>query len=215
MIYQFINKHLRKVTAVIIFLLFTASMWQLAAAGWIQGKAIIAQQLLDRAWTQTVNNSREDGRKQKAAQGQRHKPWPWADTWPVARLVVPDHDINQIVLAGDSGSSLAFGPGHAFASAAPNTQGLSMISGHRDTHFHFLKYLSINDTILLQTTGKKVAYRVYDLQVVDSMSFTVTADWTEQTLLLVTCYPFDAITAGGPLRYLVYAKQESVIKTKI
>lgn len=213
--YKYINKHLRKVTAMIIVLLFTASLWQLAAAGWIQGKAIVAQQLLDRAWTQTVDNSKQDGRKQKTSHSQKYKPWPWADTWPVARLLVPDHNVNQIVLAGDSGSSLAFGPGHAFASAAPNTQGLSIISAHRDTHFHFLKDLSIDDTIHLQTTDRKDAYRVYDLQVVDSRSFTVTADWTEQTLLLVTCYPFDAITAGGPLRYLVYAKKESVTNTKI
>ena len=25
-------------------------------------------------------------------------------------------------------------------------------------------------------------------------------------LTLVTCYPFDALVAGGPLRYLVFAK---------
>ena len=28
------------------------------------------------------------------------KPWPWADTWPVARLVVPSLGIDQIVLEG-------------------------------------------------------------------------------------------------------------------
>jgi len=26
-------------------------------------------------------------------------------------------------------------------------------------------------------------------------------------LILVTCFPFDAMTAGGPLRYVVFAKE--------
>jgi sortase A len=26
-------------------------------------------------------------------------------------------------------------------------------------------------------------------------------------LILVTCYPFDAIVPGGPLRYVVYARK--------
>ncbi len=40
------------------------------------------------------------------------KPWPWADTHPVARLIAPAQDADVLVLAGASGRTLAFGPGH-------------------------------------------------------------------------------------------------------
>ena len=141
----------------------------------------------------------------------QHKPWPWADTWPVAKLIVPQHHVEQIILAGDSGSSLAFGPGHSFASATPNSAGTTVISAHRDTHFQFLKDIKINETFYLQTAGKTTRYHVYDLQVVDSRTYTIQANNDNQTLVLVTCYPFAALTARGSLRYLVFAMKTSLV----
>ena len=44
--------------------------------------------------------------------------WPWADTWLIARLVVPSLAIDQIVLEGTYGRTLDFGPGHV-ESAGP------------------------------------------------------------------------------------------------
>ena len=184
----------------IIIVLFCTSLWQLAAAGWIQGKAIVAQQLLDYSWQQTLDAADEEG-------AHVHKPWPWADTWPVARLIVPRLDIEQIVVAGDSGSSLAFAPGHSFASAPPGDSGLTMISGHRDTHFRFLQALVIDDRLLLQTKDTTAIYKVSHFQVVDSERYTLAAQAQENSLLLVTCYPFDAITPGGSQRLLVFATE--------
>ncbi|HHO58625.1 MAG TPA: sortase, partial [Thiotrichales bacterium] len=141
-------KHLQKNTPgqlasylgiAVIALLFSISLWQLAAAGWIQAKAIVAQHLLEDAWDST-------GRQNETGV----KPWPWADTWPMARLLVPAQGIDQIVLAGDSGSSLAFGPAFSLASARPGETGLTVISGHRDTHFRFIEKLKRNQTLTLQ-----------------------------------------------------------------
>lgn len=196
--YQYFRRQSRNLSTVIIIGLFAACLWQLAAAGWTQGKAIIAQQLLNHAWKQTANDT-------AIGEERIHKPWPWADTWPVARLTAPQHDIEQIVLAGDTGSSLAFGPGYSLSSAAPNSGGLTMISAHRDTHFKFLSNLKRDDRLYLQTTDRTVEYRVYDFRIVDNRTFALPAGADEDTLLLVTCYPFDAITPGGHLRYLVFA----------
>jgi len=200
---NYFHRHAASLSAIIIAVLFATCLWQLALAGWIQGKAVVAQQLLDHAWQQTINDV-------ALGHPQKRRPWPWADTWPVARLAAPRYAIEQIVLAGDSGSSLAFGPGYAFTSAMPNSGGLTMISGHRDTHFRFLKDLSIDDRLELQTANSTMHYRVVDFQVVDSRTFTLTASSEVPTLVLVTCYPFDALTAGGPLRYLVYAQQQPI-----
>ena len=193
-----LHKYMRNISTIIIVALFALCLWQLSAAGWIQGKAIIAQYLLNSSW----NKARFD------TVDSAHKPWPWADTWPVAKLIVPEHDIEQIILAGDSGSSLAFGPGLSLAGVAPNTPGTALISGHRDTHFQFLKDIQLNDTLYLQTAVQTERYQVYDLQIVDSKNYKVQTYADEQTLVLATCYPFDAVTAGGTLRYLVFANKQ-------
>jgi len=211
--YKLFHRYAGKVSTIIIAVLFSISLWQLATAGWIQGKAIVAQQLLNSSWNRTLINPGKFDSKNKKSSGQKainNKPWPWADTWPVAKLIVPQHDIEQIVLAGDSGSSLAFGPGHSLESAAPNTRGTTMISGHRDTHFEFIDDVEVNDAIYLQTADKTTRYQVYDLRIVDSKTYTVQPDTGEQTLVLTTCYPFDAVSSGGSLRYLVFANKQDI-----
>lgn len=55
---------------------------------WIPAKAVLAQVLLQYAWTQTVDAGGPNGTDPAAI----HRPWPWADTWPVARLRAPAHD---------------------------------------------------------------------------------------------------------------------------
>jgi sortase A len=189
------QKHLRILSSIVIIILFSLSLWQLASASWIQGKAIVAQQLLNHSWQQSIDDTTNIS----------HKPWPWADTWPIAKLLVPQHDIEQIVLAGDSGSSLAFGPGLSLAGAMPGNYGLTMISGHRDTHFNFLKDLKVDDRLYLQTRTNIVQYRVEGFRIVDSNTFQLSNDSENRSLILVTCYPFDTVTAGGSQRYLVYA----------
>lgn len=163
-------------------------------AGWITAKAGLAQVLLERSW------HRSD------AAGVAPAPWPWADTRPVARLRMPALGIEQFVLAGDSGRTLAFGPGWSEASAAPGTRGLSVLSGHRDTHFAWLERLVPGDELELDTGDGLRRYRVDTLEVVDSGRHRIGLDFGADALALVTCWPFDAVAPGGPLRYLVTAR---------
>ncbi len=180
-------------------LLCVFALQQLGGALLIHAKAGLAPLLLERAWKVAL-----------AEGGRAVKPWPWADTWPVARLSVPSLGVSQVVLAGDSGNALAFGPGHKSASAAPGARGMSVVAGHRDTHFRFLQDLRKGQRLLLQLRdGSTRQYRVHDTRVVDSSTHTMLASWSREQLVLVTCYPFDAIDTGGPLRYLVIAEPES------
>ena len=194
---------MKKINIIVVVLLCT-SLWQLSSASWIHVKAIIAQQLLNHSWNLTMDDSGKN----------KYKPWSWADTWPVAKMTVPKHHVEQIILAGDSGSSLAFAPGYSLASALPNSAGTTVISAHRDTHFKFLKELKINEIILMQTPDDTITYQIHDIQIVDSKSFRIQPDKEEQSLILVTCYPFEGLTSGGSLRYLVYAS-EVTEETKI
>lgn len=176
-------------------LLFALGAWQVGEGAWIHAKAALAQILIKRAWAGTQ------------AGGEAMRPWPWADTTPVARLWVPELGIDQIVLAGASGRTLAFGPGHLDGTAAPGAPGLAVISAHRDTHFSFLRDVKAGQTIVLtDRTGKRHTYRVTDLRVVDSDKTALDATGDTPRLALTTCYPFDATAPGGPMRYVVLAE---------
>jgi sortase A len=165
----------------------------LGHAAYMSAKAELAQILLQRAWQQRLQT------------GEASKPWPWADMAPVARLRVSRLGIDEIVLAGDSGRTLAFGPGWAQSSAAPGTPGLSVISAHRDTHFSFLRELRIGDRIEIDDARGSHALRVTSTRVADSSRERIDTASDTDALLLVTCYPFEALSAGGPLRFVVAA----------
>lgn len=178
-----------------VLCLLLLGMTQLAGAGVIQAKAWLAPVLIERAWQQTLLDS-----------GAAVKPWPWADTWPVARLSAAVQGVDLLVLAGDSGNALAFGPGHAQASAPLGSVGLAVVGGHRDTHFAFLQQLQTGDVLQLQlASGQLRHYRVQATRVVDAGRelLPLTTDYEE--LMLVTCYPFDSLLAGGSLRFVVSA----------
>lgn len=178
----------------VVTCLLALGFWQLGQGAWIPAKAWLAQELMVKAW------------KRAGAGAAEPVPWPWADTWPVARLIAQDGRINQIVLAGGSGRTLAFGPGHLDASALPGARGNSVIAGHRDTHFAFLKDLALGEALVVESVdGVRHRYTVVDLDVVDARRASIVLDSDEAMLTLVTCYPFEAREPGGPLRYVVTA----------
>jgi sortase A len=169
--------------------------WQLGQGAYIPAKAWLAQELMHRAWQKAENGE------------QAPPPWPWADTRPVARLSAKGGDIELIVLEGSSGRTLAFGPGHLSVSVLPGEKGNSIIAGHRDTHFLFLQYMQRGETIQVELpNGRKHLYQVSEIDVVDSRRGSLILDTDSPTLSLVTCYPFNALAAGGPMRYVVSAR---------
>jgi sortase A len=175
--------------------LLCLGFWQLGQGAYIPAKAWAAQELMQRAWQRS-----ENGEEQSA-------PWPWADTWPVARLSARSGEVELIVLEGGSGRTLAFGPGRLSASSMPGENGNTVIAGHRDTHFSFLRDVEIGESLVVETVeGDKHLYKVVGIDVVDSRRGSLLLDTDEPFLSLVTCYPFDARDPGGPLRYVVTAK---------
>ena len=160
----------------------------------IHAKALVAQVLLHRAWASTQTT------------GVPAKPWPWADTATIARLIAPAQGADLLVLAGASGRTLAFGPGHHDGSALPGEAGNAVISAHRDTHFRFLRDVAVGDALIVEgAAGKRFSYRVRAIDIADQRDLRFPRLTPEPTLTLVTCYPFDAVEPGGPLRYVVVA----------
>lgn len=179
---------------VAIGVLLVAGTLQLASGFYIPAKARLAQWLIQRAWHDAQ------------AEGVPIRPWSWADTAPVGRLRAPDFDKDYIVLAGVSGEAMAFGPGHVMASAAPGGEGHTIIGGHRDTHFGFLKSVALGDRFELEgLNGRQRTYRVDEIRVVNTNVEPLELRPETSRLTLVTCYPFDAVLPGGPWRYVVDA----------
>ncbi|MCZ6837668.1 MAG: class GN sortase [Alphaproteobacteria bacterium] len=179
-------------------LLIAISAVPFAGAGWIHAKAVLAQVLLERSWQARLNGAEEGAAK----------PWPWADTTPVARLQVPRLEVDQIVLAGASGRSLAFGPGHLTGTALPGERGNSVITGHRDTHFNFIGELRTGDTFRVQRPdGTWARYRVSGGEVVDARTAQLVNTPDRSVVTLVTCWPFNSRDYNQPWRYAVFGEE--------
>ena len=132
----------------------------------------------------------------------------------MAELEVPSLNIRQIILSGDSGRVLAFGPGLNESSILSGGHGLSLISAHRDTHFNFLKDIRIGDKLIIKNTNDVTTYMVEELSVVDQRDFQIDEHMMKnqnRSLLLVTCYPFNALRAGGDLRFIAFAEKVNIV----
>ena len=187
---------MRNPFATAALLLALAGLWQVAAAGWIHAKAIVAQHLIASAWAQA-----RDGRPSR-------RPWPWADMRPVARLTVPSRGVDLYVLDSASPRALAFGPAHVGGTASPGSWGNAVIVAHRDTHFAFLRELAVDDEIDVEgARGARARYRVRSLAILDKDEARVLDAADSAQLTLITCFPFDAVRPGSALRYVVVAER--------
>ena len=182
----------RRALQVAALVLVAFGTWQLCEAAWIHAKARVAQALIAHSWAQV---------REGAA---LRRPWPNADMRAIARLTVPSLAVDLYVLDGASGRALAYGPGHVSGTAAPGSPGNAVIVAHRDTHFAFLRHLHADDEIAVETARGAARYRVREISIVDQ-SETRVLDAGASQLTLITCYPFDAVQRGTPLRYVVIA----------
>lgn len=172
---------------VVLAVLTTLAVWQLGSGTAVQVKAWLGQALLERAWKQTGPTRAQV------------EPWPGAISYPVARLRVPELGIRQLVLDGADTPVLAWGPG-----MESGRHGLRLIAGHRDTHFRFLRRLEHGHRLHLDYgDGSIEHWRVVATRIIDARTTRLNLDLELERLYLVTCYPFDALSAGGPWRWVV------------
>lgn len=174
-------------------------IYQFSGGLYIFAKAELAQYLIANAWHKNLLSSQE------------HKPWPWADTSPVAELTIKDQ--KWYVLAGASGRNLAFAPTHVSSTPEPGEKGNSVIVGHRDTQFSSLKMLQKGDVIEVKNKHSSQRYQVTMLRValqtqleyLHSNISNDTFDDEQPSLTLITCYPFDSLLPNPTHRYIVKA----------
>lgn len=165
----------------------------LAKSVYLPAKAVLAQMLIK------LSYYRSDG-------DVHYPPWPWADTYPIARLSFEDTEL--FVLEGTNLRNLAFGPTRVDVTFELNSSGTKVVVGHRDTHFAALETLDIGNKVTLQTSkADERTFVVEDIAIVDRNDAQLPIDQRSDALYLVTCYPFNSIVADPHLRYVVKARR--------
>jgi len=159
---------------------------------YLEAKAVLARHLIERALAAHLRD------------GRPHRPWSWADTYPIAVLTLDRLGIRRSVLAGASGTSLAFGVGHIDGTAWPNAPGNCVLAGHRDRAFAFLEGVRPGDVLRLRTAGSDREYVVDGTAVVAWTDTGVLQPAGDRRLTLLTCYPFNGLLRS-PWRYVVTA----------
>jgi sortase A len=192
---------IRRTVCVVGLLLLSAGGGLVSRRGYLEAKALLARVLIERAFAAHLRD------------GRPHRPWAWADTYPIAVLEVDRLHVSCPVLAGASGTSLAFGAGHIDGTAPPNAPGHSVLAGHRDREFEFLRDLVPGDVLRLRTAGDAREYLVDGLGVVRGDDASALQPTAEDRLTLVTCYPFGGLLRT-PLRYIVTAAARAVRGTE-
>jgi sortase A len=107
---------------------------------------------------------------------------------PVARLLIPKLGLDEVVVEGVEAPELNAGPGHLPGSVLPGERGNSVISAHRDRHFHGLDRVSVGDTIATETARERVTWVITHRQVLHRAAPAL-FETREPTLTLTTCWP--------------------------
>lgn len=130
----------------------------------------------------------------------------------VARLSFPKLDQDLFVLDNTRDATLKKGPGLVEYTALPGMPGNSAIAGHRDTHFRFLKDVTIGDDIWVEGAAGRTRYKVTWTRIVRPTDVAVLSPETKPVLTLITCYPFFWV-GNAPKRYIVRAEKVDTVPT--
>lgn len=196
----------------------------LVQPSYLYAKSVVAQILLNHAWqksqhqvkNQTNNqsdnqsNNRSQNQSDNQSNGQvvgdKHLPWQWADSYPVAKLSYVKGDTSWIILSGMTGRSMAFAPSWLEDSARPNQYGNTVISAHNDSHFALLENTEVGDSFLLEDkTGRVIDYRTVNINVVSVDDISPYYFYDEMMITLITCYPFETTNKPKNKRLVIHA----------
>jgi len=169
-------------------------------AGWLPAKAWLSQQLISYSWDKSLSHN-------NGVLPSNIKPWPWADTYPIAKLTFQRLNKEIVVLNGGDPTTLAFSAGAIAPFNQLNTSKAFVVAGHRDSHFSFLKDIIMHDVISLSDkNGHSQLYQVEAIDIVDASKGDLPVSAEDPSLVLITCYPFDGAGSDSNERYVITAR---------
>ncbi|MGB9403318.1 MAG: class D sortase, partial [Candidatus Acidiferrales bacterium] len=114
----------------------------------------------------------------------------------IGEMEIPRLDLKAIVVQGDSPKILRRAVGHLHETPLPGESGNVALAGHRDGFFRPLRNIQPGDAITIKTLDGEFEYRVESTEVVMPSDVQVLQSSGENTLTLVTCFPFYYIGAA-------------------
>ena len=127
----------------------------------------------------------------------------------IGRIAIERLGLSAVITEGASEAALRRAVGHVQGTALPGQPGNVGLAGHRDTFFRPLRNVRVNDIVVLSTGQGEFRYRVVSTKVVGSQAVEVLRSTVEETVTLVTCYPFYFI-GSAPDRFIVRAQRIQV-----
>jgi len=123
---------------------------------------------------------------------------------PLGRIEISSIGLAAMIMEGVDGKTLRHAVGHIPGTPLPGQKGNVALAGHRDTFFRGLRNIHKDDEITVTTLHGSYRYRVTSTQVVEPEDIKVLAATADDTLTLVTCYPFYFV-GPAPKRFIVRA----------
>lgn len=96
--------------------------------------------------------------------------------------------------------------GHMSETAMPGEKGNVVLTAHRDSFFRPLRNIQSGDSIKIHTLDGEFEYQVASTEVVLPTDVRVLQPSSDNTLTLVTCFPFYYV-GPAPKRFIVHARQ--------
>lgn len=119
-------------------------------------------------------------------------------------LEIPRLSLEVPVYDGASDLHMDRGAARIEGTAMPGEAGNLGVAGHRDGYFRVLKDIELGDEITITTIDGRESYVVLELKIVDPTAVEVLDPTVQQSVTLVTCYPFYFV-GHAPERFIVRA----------
>lgn len=126
---------------------------------------------------------------------------------PQGILQAPAIGLTAPVVQGTGDTQLDVAVGHDPASAWPGPSGTMVLAAHDVTYFSQIDGLRPGDTVTFEEACHTYVYTVTGSQILDRGA--PVPDTSTPTLVMVTCYPLDALFLTSQ-RYVVFARLTSV-----
>ena len=123
-------------------------------------------------------------------------------------LEIPRLSLEVPVYDGASDLHMDRGAARIDGTAMPGEPGNLGVAGHRDGYFRVLKDIELGDEITITTAAGPESYVVSELRIVDPTAVEVLDHTEQQSVTLVTCYPFYFV-GHAPERFIVRAVKRS------
>ncbi len=127
----------------------------------------------------------------------------------IGRIVIPDIDVNVVVVQGTDTASLQKGPGHYPETGFPGEGKTIGIAGHRTTYlapFRKINEIEDGDEIRLEMPYGTFTYTVQKHEIVDPSQTEIVDDVGYERLVLTACHPL----YSAAQRWAVFAELTDV-----